>query len=135
MSKTIYNSELFWLNHPSPYVSMYMKYDWFQMDRIKFMCLYIKEYSTSKLEEKKDAIKGVLNPIWFDMPTSEKYIVLSMLTEKKHHADSFHDMLLVHEIFDCDFLDNAIKTVYNITTGFNYDTNLLTCYGINPAKL
>lgn len=134
MKQEIYNSELFWLNHPSPYVSMYMKYDWFQMDRIEFMCQYIKEYRTSKLEGKKDAIKGVLTPIWFDMPTSEKYIVLSMFTGKKHHADSFQDMLFINEIFECDFLANVINTVYNIATGMNYDTNPLACYGINSAK-
>lgn len=134
MKKTIYNSELFWLNHPNDYVYLYMKYDWFQMDRIKFMATYIKKLFDSKLEEKKEAIIEVITPIWNDMPTSEKYMVLSMMSEKRHYVNVFYDMEKLNEIFKCEFLANTIDSVYHKVTGINYDTNLLTCYGINSAK-
>lgn len=134
MKKTIYNSELFWLTHPSPYVSMYMKYDWFQMDRISFMAYYFKEYFESELAGKKESIIDVLSVIWNDMPTSEKYIVLSKFSEGKHYANSFFQMEKLNEKLNCNFLDNAIKSVYHKVTGIKYDTNLLICYGINSAK-
>lgn len=134
MSNKIYKSELFWLNHPNDYVYLYMKHDWFQMDRINFMASYIKKLFESKLEEKKEAIMEVIAPIWNDMPTSEKYIVLSKFSEGKYDSIVFFQMEKLNEIFKCEFLANTIDSVYHKVTGMNYDTNFFTCYGINSAK-
>lgn len=133
MNNKILDSELFWVSHPNSYVSMYMKYDWFQMDRAEFMAKYAIELHTSKLEEKKAAIAGVIKSIWSEMENSEKYLVLSLISQGKHVADTFQYLITLVEAMDCKFMDIAIQRTYNVATGRNYDTNYLTSYGINPA--
>lgn len=130
----IHESELFWVSHPNSYISMYMKYDWFQMDRIEFMAKYILELQTSKLEEMKEAIKSVLVPIWKSIDTSEKYMVLSILSGGNHYVDTFHVMLNFQEAAKCSFLQNAIERTFNEATGLVYSRNYFAYMGIKSSK-
>lgn len=102
---------------------MYMKYDWFQMNRIEFVAKYILELHTSRLEEKKAAIQEVLSSIWAEMEIGEKYAVFSLLYKGRHHADTFHILLTVEEAFECGFSEKTINATYKAATGINYDTN------------
>lgn len=127
----IYNTELFWVSSPNSYISMYMKYDWFQMDRMEFIYKYINEYLESKLEEKKEAIKSVISPIWDGVPTSEKYAIISLFSDGENYVDMVHKMLSIkYHIFDCPFLNKAIDMAYYKFTGLNYDTNYFASFGI-----
>lgn len=120
-----YSDNIFWTSHPSFYVSMYMNYDWLEMNTIDFMSKYIQEAFRTKNKDKKSVIISVLSLIWRDMETVEKYTTLSIMLDKKHVADSFHFLLFIEDVFKCDFVKRTIRTTYQLATKRNYDTNYL----------
>lgn len=126
MKTTIYSSELFWATHPNSYVSMYMKHDWFKMERVPFIARYIKEYFESNLPEKQNAILSVVGPMWDDLSTEEKYLVSHRLISPfTAHADSFNLLLRLHELFGCGFLEKAVKASYKKMTGRDWDADVI----------
>lgn len=127
---------IFWINHPSPFVSMYMKYDWFKMNDQDFVIKYLNEYFDSKLPEKKEAIINALKHVWAGFDSEKKYNVLVDWSNKHSvkGVEGYYLVLHLSEKFDCGFLSNAAEILYGMITKRNYSTNYFSAMGLLSSK-
>lgn len=68
----IYENELFWINHPSLYVSMYVKPDFLKLSRVDFLLKYLKKYEVEQCKKRKKLLKKLLFPMYKDF-TGKSY--------------------------------------------------------------
>lgn len=130
----IYNSELFWVGHPSALVSMWMKYDWFKQSRGEFLAKWIQDAISTKLEARREIISSVLKPIWEDLPSTEKHYVFCKIFNGKNYIDCFHILWDAQDIFDCLYIESAMETFYDLATNKNLKTNYFAAFGLLAAK-
>jgi len=124
----IYDRKEFWNAHYSSYVSMYMKHDFFTMEKESFCAKYMNEWCESKLPEKRKAIIGVLKIIWTSLNSVQKYNTLSKFSKGNHYADVFHNLFDLSEVMRCNMIKKSYEGLYWAATNKNYETNHFVAY-------